>query len=381
MTTLPRPATNARIHSEKLTDRIREEIKMNGGQIDFARFMELALYAPDLGYYSSGTHKFGKQGDFVTAPEISPLFARCIAKQFQQIFMTLPEKNILEFGAGSGIFAKDLLLQLKKGDQLPDHYYILEVSAELRDRQIQRFNKECPELLSRITWLDSLPKTPFVGIIFANEVLDAMPAHRFEWSQQSLKECGVAFEKDKFIWQHMPPSVALTHQLETIMQECQLPDLYRSEIHFFQSAWIQSLADILQQGAIVLIDYGYGRREYYHPERIDGTLMCFYQHHYHNNPFIHVGRQDITSHVDFTSIAESAEEAGLSLAGFTTQAAFLLALGLLDHSSHQNYQNNQAIKTLTLPGQMGEIVKVMALTKQITHPLLGFDLQDRRRDL
>jgi SAM-dependent MidA family methyltransferase len=374
------PSSSALIHSEKLVAHIRQEIENSGGQINFARFMELALYAPGLGYYSAGTHKLGRQGDFVTAPEISPLFAKCLAKQFQQIFRTLDKKDILEFGAGSGVFAKELLLELKKMGNLPDHYYILEISAELRDRQLQRFKIECPEFLSQITWLDSLPKN-FNGIIFANEVLDAMPVHRFEWNQGELQEYCVAFENNQFVWKNHVASAELKERFKAIKEECHLPDFYRSEINFIQSAWIQSIAEILQNGVILLVDYGYGRREYYHPERQNGTLTCFYQHRHHDDPFILVGLQDITAHVDFTAIAESADRAGLQVAGFTSQAAFLLACGLLDLSEENNYMNNQAIKTLTLPSQMGEIIKVMALTKNVEIPLIGFELQDRRRDL
>ena len=387
MTTLPAPSSAARIHSEKLIAHIQREIQLAGGLIDFAHFMNLALYAPGLGYYTAGTHKLGRSGDFVTAPEISPLFAKCLAKQFQAILITLDKKDILEFGAGSGIFAKDLLLELEQLNSLPQHYYILEVSAELRDRQLRRFAAECPQFLSRIIWLDSLPKTPFTGIIFANEVLDAMPVHRFEWSENKIKECCVAWENKQFIWQNQTPSAALQERVAAILQECVLPDFYRSEVSLMQGAWIHSIADILQQGVLFLVDYGYGRHEYYHPERQDGTLTCFYQHHHHHNPFTLIGLQDITAHVDFTYVAESADQAGLQVVGFTSQAAFLLACGLLEiselssHHEIDKYTNNQAIKTLTLPSQMGEIVKVMALGKQVEIPLSGFALQDRRGNL
>lgn len=387
MTTLPKPSSSALNHSEKLAEYIRQEIDTARGQIDFARFMDLVLYAPGLGYYAAGAHKFGRSGDFVTAPEISPLFAKCVARQFQQIFSSLTQKNILEFGAGSGIFAKDVLLELKKLNALPDKYYILEISAQLRDRQVQRFKTECPEFLPRVIWLDSLPSFPFNGIIFANEVLDAMPIHRFEYNAGEVKECYVTVENNQFMWRNDSPSDEIKTRINTVLETCELPNYYRSEISLIQSAWIQSVADILQQGVILLIDYGYGRREYYHPERQDGTLKCFYQHHSHNDPFILVGLQDITAHVDFTYVAESADQAGLKIAGFTTQAAFLLACGLLDISTKlstdeiDNYKNNQAIKTLTLPSQMGEIVKVMALSKHLETTLTGFELQDRRRDL
>lgn len=387
MTTFPKPSNDAISQSEKLTDYIRQKIISAGGQIDFAEFMNLALYTPGLGYYAAGTHKFGRQGDFVTAPEISPLFAKCLAKQFQQIFTMLDQKNILEFGAGSGIFAKHVLFELKKLNHLPDHYYILEISAELRDRQLQRFKTECPEFLSRIVWLDTLPPCPFNGIIFANEVLDAMPVHRFEWNHGDITENYVAFENNQFVWRNHPASDEIINRVNGIANECHFPDFYRSEINFIQSAWIQSIADILQQGVILLIDYGYGRPEYYHPERQDGTLTCFYQHHRHNDPLTLVGLQDMTAHVDFTFMAESADAAGLTVAGFTSHAAFLLACDVLkiaeDDSATaiEHYTQNQAIKTFTLPSEMGEVVKVMALTKNLEIALMGFELQDRRRDL
>ncbi len=369
-----------------LIEHLQKDIHTAGGTISFARFMDQALYAKGLGYYTTGTPKFGRSGDFVTAPEISPLFAECFAKQFQPILETLPQKDILEFGAGSGIFAKDVLLELERLSTLPDHYYILEVSAELRDRQLKRFQTECPHFLSRITWLDRLPKQ-FTGIIFANEVLDAMPVHRFEWKDGKIYECCVAFQNDQFVWQNESPSLEVQKRVESILEECSLPDGYRSEVNIVQAGWIQSIADFLQEGVVFLVDYGYGRREYYHPERSDGTLMCFYQHHKQDDPFIHVGLQDITAHVDFTLIAEKASEAGLEVEGFTTQSAFLLGMGLLDIAARDNqneiekYKRNQAIKILTLPSEMGEIVKVMALSKNKEIALSGFQLQDRRRDL
>jgi len=364
-------------HSEKLTAYIQREIKTAGGQIDFARFMELALYTPDLGYYMTHSPKWGRGGDFVTAPEISPLFAQCIARQCQPILEGLHGGDMLELGAGSGVFAKDVLLELEKLGTLPRHYFILEMSPALRDRQGQRFQKECPHLLSRISWIDSLPQAPMKGIIFANEVFDAMPIHRFTWHQGEVKECYVAFENKKFVWREDSPSAELEKRVRAISEEYPFPDFYRSEVSLTQSTWMMNMANALDQGVILLVDYGYGRREYYHPDRRDGTLMCFYQHQAHHDPLIWVGLQDITAHVDFTTLAESADQAGLQVTGFTSQAAFLLACGLLDIAQ----AGDQAIKTLILPSQMGELVKAMALTKQVDEALVGFKLQDRRRDL
>lgn len=374
-------------HSAKLTQFISHDIVTSGGYISFARFMELALYAPGLGYYSAGSHKLGKGGDFVTAPEISPLFAQCIANQCQPILNELKTGDILEIGAGSGIFAKDILLQLEKLDSLPQNYYILEISPDLRERQKNLLQLGCPHLFSRIVWLDSLPSA-FCGIIFANEVMDAMPVHCFRIDKDGAKERCVRWEKDQFVW-HIAPATTpvLSKQLNALQHDYCLEIGYESEINTQLPAWIASLADSLKQGILLLIDYGYGRSEYYHPDREQGTLMCFYQHHRHDNPFLYVGLQDITAHVDFTSVVESAVDTGLMLAGYTTQASFLLACGLLEladqnsPSEIERYTQNQAIKKLTLPSQMGELVKVIALAKGYDLPLVGFTLHDRRRDL
>jgi len=387
MTTLPAPHPAAQMISEKLANKIREEIQQQNKPISFARFMELALYAPGLGYYRTGTHKFGRSGDFVTAPEISPLFAKSVARQCLQIIREIDHCHILEFGAGSGVFAKDVLLELEKLNALPDHYFILEISGELRDRQMNLFKTACPHLLSRISWLDTLPTVSFNGIIFANEVLDAMPVHCFEVTENTIEERCISLENNHFVWRTQPTAHELKAYLDSILQGYSLPIGYQSEANLIQPAWIATLADCLTKGVILLIDYGYSRHEYYHPERSQGTLMCFYQHHHHADPFVLVGLQDITAHVDFTHIAESADIAGLTVSGFTTQAAFLLSNGLLDIADEstltevEKYKQNQEIKILTMPGQMGEIVKVMGLTKNLDISLLGFSLQDRRSDL
>ncbi len=381
------PDPTAQIFSERLTQLIRDEIISEGKPITFARFMELALYAPGLGYYSAGMHKLGREGDFVTAPEISPLFAKCVAKQCSQILTELEQGDILEFGAGSGIFAKDLLLELEKLNALPAHYFILEVSADLRQRQFELLKTTCPHLLARIIWLDKLPDTPINGIIFANEVLDAMPVHCFTVLQNEIQERCVDWENNQFVWRLAAGSPELQNYFKSILSEFSLDSGYQSEASLIQPAWIATMADLLNKGLLLLIDYGYGRAEYYHPERRDGTLMCFYQHHKHSDPFMLIGLQDITAHVDFTLLAESAVDAGLTVSGFTTQAAFLLATGLLEIANEEplseieKYKQSQQIKMLTLPSQMGEVVKVLGLTKNMDRQLIGFSLQDRRRNL
>lgn len=374
MTSLPQS------HPE-LSRLIQEEIQQAGGYITFARFMECALYAPEFGYYSSRKDKLGAAGDFVTAPEISALFAHCIARQAIEVMDALGEIDILEFGAGSGVFAKDLLLELEKSKKLPKNYFILEVSADLRARQQQLLETMCPHLLSRVVWLEQFPEKKIRGMIFANEVLDAMPVHRFTNSDEGLQECCVAWENNRFVWTLQAPALELQNYLQTLT----VPTDYQSEASLIQPQWINNLASLIERGLILLLDYGYGRQEYYHPERRRGTLTCFYQHHHHDDPLILVGLQDISSHVDFTHLADAASEAGLTVAGFTTQAAFLLSLGLLENAAPtdeiEKYKQSQTIKLLTLPSEMGDIVKVMGLTKNLDIPLRGFSLLDRRRDL
>lgn len=382
----PNPEMHEKAHSEKLTAKIRQEIVKSGHGISFAQFMELALYAPGLGYYTAGKHKLGAGGDFLTAPEISSLFAKSIARQCQQIAVEFSSYDILEFGAGSGVFAKDILLALDEAGALPEHYFILEVSGDLRDRQKQLLQSECPQFLSRIQWLDHLPEFPIQGVIFANEVMDALPVHLFEIQQNEIKERIVTWQNDQFCFESSEPVTSgLKQQCEALGD---LPNGYQSEIHIFLSAWMQSVAAILKKGVILLIDYGYGRTEYYHPDRSMGTLMCYSEHRKHDNPLINVGLQDITAHVDFTKVIESADAAGCKLQGFTTQAAFLTACGILeiaekeeDLSAKEKFQQAQAIKKLLFPSEMGEIIKVMALSKVWDVPLIGFSLLDRKRDL
>lgn len=376
-------------HSEKLTAKIHQEIVKSGGSISFAQFMELALYAPGLGYYTAGKHKLGAGGDFLTAPEISPLFAKSIARQCQQIAGELSFYDILEFGAGSGVFAKDILLALDEAEALPEHYFILEVSSDLRGRQKQLLQSECPQFLSRIHWLDHLPESPIQGIIFANEVMDALPVHLFEIQDDKVKERFITWQDNQFCFaSEEPVTPGLKSQCEILHENYLLPNGYQSEIHIFLSAWIQSVAALLKKGVMLLIDYGYGRSEYYHPDRSMGTLMCYSAHQKHDNPLISVGLQDITAHVDFTTVIESADAEACKLAGFTTQAAFLTACGILeiaekekDLSAKEKFQQAQAIKKLLFPSEMGEIIKVMALSKEWDVPLIGFSLLDRKRDL
>ena len=370
------PTAEEQAHSDKLVRVIADEIAASGGKISFARFMELTLYAPGLGYYVAGKYKFGVQGDFVTAPEIGSLFARCLAHQCQTILTSMDGGDILEVGAGSGVLAADLLLALEASDSLPERYFILELSADLCERQAEMLLRKAPRLVDRVHWLDALPDS-FRGIVLANELLDATPVERFRVTESGLNQIHVAWEDGRFVWQEQPIDAAI-----------QLPTLsagYVSEINLHAEAWVRSLGDILTQGVVLLIDYGFPRAEFYHPQRSQGTLMCHYRHRAHDDPLILVGLQDITAHVDFTAMAEAGTDAGLSLLGYTSQAAFLLGNNLdrIVAASDPNdvrahLELTQQVKKLTLPHEMGELFKVMALGRGMQEPLRGFSMQDRR---
>lgn len=380
--------------SNALINFLHEKIKRENGQISFADYMETVLYHPDWGYYNQATFALGKEGDFTTAPEISPLFAQCLARQCLQIFTILPHGNFLELGAGSGQFAFDMLLSLDQLGFLPTHYFIYDINLLLRKKQQERLGNLCSQihredLFKRLVWLDELP-THFEGIIFANEVLDALPVHCFHIEEKSIKEKYVTYQNNHFTWQFNPPSSQIfAENIAKIRDFYHLAPGYESEINLRLPSFIANISRALARGVILLADYGYGQREYYHPERKRGTLTCFYQHHHHNNPFLHIGAQDITAHVDFTKVIDEASNHDCSLLGFTTQAAFLLSCGLLELAQEQEknlssideIKLHQDIKTLTFPTEMGDLVKFMALGKNYDLPLLGFGIQDRRRDL
>lgn len=369
--TLPSPDSTAKALSEELQSQIIAEIKQTG-KIPFARFMELALYAPRLGYYRNGLKKFGKEGDFVTAPEISSLFSFSIANQCAQVLKEIGG-DILEFGAGSGVMAADILLALEKKNQLPDHYYIIELSAALKSQQRETLQKKVPNYFDRVVWLDALPEKNFRGVVLANEVLDAMPVNLFT-VDHGIKECGVAIENNTL---HL--TTFENNALREVIENYQIdfPENYTSEINLFLPGWINSIAEFLSQGLVLIIDYGFPRSEYYHPDRSQGTLMCHYRHYSHPNPLIFPGIQDITAHVDFTAVAEAADESGLTVAGYTNQAAFLIncdLLSFLDENADEKtrFNQHQQIKQLTLPSEMGELFKVIGLTKEISGELMGF---------
>jgi SAM-dependent MidA family methyltransferase len=389
---LPSPTTDELAHSEQLQTVIRDEIVAANGLITFARFMELALYAPGLGYYAAGARKFGEAGDFVTAPEISPLFSQCLAQQCQQVLQTIGGGDILEFGAGTGAMASDVLLELERLNALPGHYFILELSADLQQRQQETLRRRAPHLFERIEWLSVLPAPGFKGVILANEVVDAMPVHLIRFEGEEAREGFVSWEDERFVWRDGPPSTPELQQCITTLQQSLDAETfctgYTTEINLAQRGWISSLAELLEQGVALIIDYGFPRHEYYHPERACGTLMCHYRHRAHCDPLILAGLQDITAHVDFTALAEAALESGLEVLGYTGQAQFLLATGLgerlaaVDQNDTRRYlEITQQVKKLTLPNEMGELFKVLALGRGYDGMLNGFMLQDRRHTL
>lgn len=378
---LPEPTPEEHALSQHLAALIRAEIARAGGAISFARFMELALYAPELGYYSAGKHKFGAAGDFVTAPELGPVFAQCLARQCAQILAALPNGDLLEVGAGSGALAVQLLLELERLGQLPAHYFILEISSTLRARQRTLFADRAAHLLERVQWLDNLPSAGFRGIVLGNELLDALPVERFRVGAQRVAQMQVGWGDNCFAWREALANEAL----RTRVTGLDLPEGYVSEIGFAAEGWVRSVADILEKGVLLLVDYGFPRHEFYHPQRSSGTLMCHYRHRAHDDPLLYVGLQDITAHVDFTAIAEASTDSGLSLLGYTSQALFLLGCGLdelatqVDQSDARAYlQFTNEVKKLTLPHEMGELFKVIALGRGIDMPLAGFRLQNRR---
>ena len=382
---LPVPTAQERAHSEQLIDRIRDVIDASHGWISFERYMELALYEPGLGYYSAGARKLGPAGDFVTAPEISPLFGHALAAQCDEVLRTLGAEEILEFGAGTGVMAADLLEELAQRDRLPRRYRILEVSAELRERQratlLERFG---PAILEQVEWLDTLPDG-FEGVVLANELLDAFPVERFRIREGGVNALGVTWQLGRLDWSEVRADSRLEAAVRAIEHSRgeRLPDGYTSEWSPRIAPWIRALSTALERGAVILIDYGLPRGQYYRPERREGTLLCHFRHRFHDDPFMHPGLQDIGAWVDFTAVAEAAVAAGFAVAGFATQAHFLigngierLLAGLQARDLEARLQVARQAMVLTLPGEMGERFKVIGLTKGYDAPLSGFSVRD-----
>ncbi len=345
-----------------MLSRLREEIGRCGGWIPFARYMEIVLHEPGLGYYAGTAQKLGPRGDFVTAPELGSLFGRTLARQIAD----LGSSEVLELGAGSGALADALLTRSDC------RYSILETSANFKARQQARLG-------GRARWLERLPER-IDGVVLANEVVDAVPVHAVAWRPEGILERGVSLAGDRLAWSERPASGELLEAAKTI----EVPIPYESEIGLVARAWMRELASRLDHGVILIIDYGFPRHEYYHPQRSMGTLMCHYRHTAHSDPFAHPGEEDVTAHVDFTALAEAAAHAGLEVLGYATQAQFLVNCGITDVLAEANIDNAlhyaplaaEAQKLLS-PSEMGELFKVLAVGRGVARPLLGFASGDR----
>jgi len=380
---LREPTADALAHSERVVQRIREEIGARGGWIGFARYMELALYAPGLGYYMAGARKLGREGDFVTAPEISPLFGETLARQVAQV-LDAGLEEVLEIGAGSGALAASLLTELERLGRLPKRYLILELSADLRERSRDTIAARASHLMERVAWLNRLPPS-FSGVVLGNEVLDAMPVHIVRVAETLIEESGVESDAGGALrWTWRPAA----GELLEAARELELPPGYTTEIGLVARGFVRSLAEALERGVSIFIDYGFPRHEYFHPQRTTGTLMCHYRHHAHADPFFLPGLQDITSHVDFSAIADVGVGDGMALLGYTTQGQFLINCGITDVLSRVPAEDaarylplsNQANRLLS-PSEMGELFKVIAFGKQYQAPLIGFRSGDRAHTL
>ncbi|MEO8185759.1 MAG: SAM-dependent methyltransferase [Burkholderiaceae bacterium] len=376
---MPLPSAAAIEHSERVASLISGEIERAGGWIPFDRYMQLALYAPRLGYYTAGARKFGDSasgGDFVTAPEISPLFAQALAQQVAQLFEHVPAR-IVEFGAGSGVLARDLMAELARKKVALESYSIVEVSSDLTDRQQARLHG------SPVHWV-SAPPDAFEGVMLANEVLDVMPVKLF------VKRGNITFERGvvnrtggSFAFDERRADEDLTAAVAAIeFEQGMFPDGYASEVNLTAEGWMRSSAQWLARGALLVIDYGFPQREYYHPQRLMGTVMCHFRHHAHSDPLWMAGLNDVTAHVDFSAMAAAAHDSGLEVLGYTSQAHFLLNCGVLDQLQKQHTaQNSAALHRLVSEAEMGELVKVLMVGRGVQGPLIGFTCGGRLHSL
>lgn len=378
---LPAPDAESAAHSARVAALLREKIAAAGGKISFAEYMQHALYAPGLGYYVAGSSKFGAAGDFVTAPEVSPLFGRVLARQCAAVLAEVPESGILEFGAGSGRLAVDLLLALAALDALPDRYSILEVSPDLRQRQETLLRDALPDYFAQIAWLQQLPER-HAGVIIANEVLDAMPCERFIRRGDTVTQLCVGVQNGEFVPVERTAPKFLVDAVSALEQQLgrPLPDAYASDICLAASQWLGAVADVLDRGFIFLFDYGLSRSEYYAADRSSGWLKCHFRHHAHANPLILPGIQDITAWVDFSAMADAAYDHGLEIGGYVTQAQFLIHGGLADELVDiaelplaAQLDLSRQVKLLTLPGEMGENFKCLGLRRGAATPIAFFE--------
>lgn len=386
---LPEPTEIEKQHSHQLSELIKHKITESGGWISYDQYMQLALYAPGQGYYSAGVQKFGEQGDFITSPEIGSLFAQTIARPVAKLLREISNAKVIEFGAGSGRLATDLLLELEKLQQLPEAYLIVELSADLQQRQREALKKQVPHLLERVHWLSSLPDHSINAVVLANEVLDAMPVKRFAIRQDALLELGVECAADELQLSYQAAGKSLQEQINKLeINTSESANEYCSEINLNIKPWIKALVENIHQGAVYLFDYGYTRAEYYSAERYMGTSIGYYRHRSLDAPLWFPGLQDLTAFVDFTEVAESAHENGLDVDGFTSQGNFLINCGIseiveqTDTKTKSEYlQLIQQMKTLSLPGEMGERFKVIGMSRGLDKNIPGFEQRDLRYSL
>jgi SAM-dependent MidA family methyltransferase len=400
---LPRPDDESRAHSARCAAHIRKRAAAAGGSLSFAEFMQEALYAPGLGYYAAGAAKFGASGDFVTAPELSPVFGRVVARACADVLDALGGGDILEFGAGSGRLAVDVLRKLALLGRVPERYSILEVSADLRERQRALLADSLPHLASRVRWLDRLPAR-HRGIVIANEVLDALPVERFRIAG-GVRQLRVGLDGEGFRWLESPAPPALEAAVAAIEADLDRPlePGFTSEFSPLLEPWVKSVCERLEAGLVLLFDYGASRRDYYAADRSAGWLQCHFRHHAHGDPLCWPGIQDLSCWVDFSAAAAAAAATGASIGGFVTQAAFLLAGGLLEELAVDEVKDRKAcdfvtsergpvatraqielasaVKMLTLPGQMGERFKCLGVARNLDSLPVAITAQDRTHTL
>jgi len=385
-TELPGPSVVEMEHSLKLIEHLKQILTQNKGKMSFMQYIAEVLYAKGLGYYASGAHKLGAGGDFVTAPMISPAFSTCVARACAPVLQTLTNPYLLEIGAGTGVMAADILLELQRQQVLPERYYILETSPDLKQRQQQTIQDKLPTLQHLVHWIDTPLTEAFNGVIVANELLDALPVFRFKKQANQIVELGVGMKNGRFV--ELPYSfdnIWLQNRVAQIEKSVgEFPEGYCSEVNLTIKPWLEAVTSSLQAGACFFIDYGYTQKVYYDSARIEGTLNCYYKHLMHSDPFVYPGLQDITSHVDFSALAESADALGLKVNGFATQNAWLLSLGLeavansLIKNGEDVQKTQQAVRQLISPACMGESFHVMALSRNIKASVLDFGGSDRR---
>jgi SAM-dependent MidA family methyltransferase len=382
---LPEPDSLGAAHSERTAAHIRDVISNAGGSISFAEYMQHALYASGLGYYTAGATKLGADGDFVTAPEVSPLFGRVLARQCAFVLSQTGGGGVLEPGAGTGALAVSMLAKLDELGSLPDRYLILEVSADLRDRQAALIKASCPQYLDRVHWIAELP-TGFTGVVVANEIADAIPVERFRIHDREVMQARVAIDGNDFVWRYDRAPDLLRNEVIDVESAIGyvLDDGYESEVSPGVRNWVSDISNSVQNGLVLLIDYGVSRREYYAPERNQGWLRCHFRHHAHDDPLILPGIQDITTWVDFSAVAAAASAAGMAVAGYVTQAHLLMGGGLEEELADfaslpvaKQIELSGQVKLLTLPAEMGENFKCIGFSRGEIVPPPALSMADR----